>query len=123
MSLESVFAALGGFLTLGETLSYTELFGCFCILSAAVLCSLFEDNPITVIIKNFDLDLTDDSTMITESSSDKTFTEMDDLHDDNFDDKMPFKIPTLASITGRESSHDYSIVDINDNDDNCESKI
>ena len=38
-SLESVTAAVGAYFFLGETLSYTELFGCFLMLSAAVLCS------------------------------------------------------------------------------------
>ena len=38
-SLESVTAAVGAYFFLGETLSHTELFGCFLMLSAAVLCS------------------------------------------------------------------------------------
>ena len=38
-SLESVAAAVGAYFFLGEILSYTELFGCFLMLSAAVLCS------------------------------------------------------------------------------------
>lgn len=38
-SLESVTAAVGAYFFLNETLSHTELFGCFLMLSAAVLCS------------------------------------------------------------------------------------
>ena len=38
-SLESVTAAFGAYLCLGEKLNYTELFGCFLMLAAAVLCT------------------------------------------------------------------------------------
>ena len=38
-SLESVTAAIGAYICLGESLSYRELFGCFLMLSAAVLCT------------------------------------------------------------------------------------
>jgi hypothetical protein len=117
MSLESVFAAIGAFLTLGEILSYTELFGCFLILSAAVLCSLFAD-PKSIV--GIDLD---DGDSITVVDSTDSMTDMGELYDKKSDDKMPFKIPTLASMTGRESLQGYAAVNIDDTDDNCENKI
>lgn len=118
MSLESVFAAIGAFLTLGEILSYTELFGCFLILSAAILCSLFADPKSSVVAMDLD-----DGDSITVVDSTDSMTDIEELYDKKSDDKMPFKIPTLASITGRESLQGYAAVNIDDTDDNCENKI
>jgi hypothetical protein len=119
MSMESVFAAMGAFLALGEILSYPELFGCFLILSAAVLCSLFGNSKSNTVA----IDSNDGDDSITVAESTDSMTEIEELCDKNSDDKMPFKIPSLSAITGRDTAHDYSAVNINDTDDNCESKI
>ena len=60
-SLESVTAAIGAYICLGEKLSYKELFGCSLMLSAAVLSSYESSNPVTAIadkgeiVMNFDI--------------------------------------------------------------------
>jgi hypothetical protein len=116
--LDSVFTALGAFLTLREILSYTELFGCFLILSAAAICSLFVESNIGG-IPTVDLNVTEDSITIAESAD--SIIAADGLYDNNLD-KMAFN-PLTSTIPCKESSYDYSAVNTNETDDNFESKI
>lgn len=45
LSMETVFAALAGYLLLGEDLAPTQLIGCGLILAAILLSQLWQDNP------------------------------------------------------------------------------
>lgn len=115
MSLDSVFTVLGAFLTLCEILSYTELFGCFLILSAAVICSLFADSNAVI---TADIDGTVENIIVVESTD--RITELKEFHHKDSDDQIPSKGP---SISDGKSIYDYSAVNIHDTDDNCERKI
>jgi drug/metabolite transporter (DMT)-like permease len=59
-SLESVTAAVGAYFFLKEILSYSQLFGCFLMLAAAVFCSIETGIDSNVISSQLDTDIVED---------------------------------------------------------------